>query len=390
MRGKKNGNVRVSVIVPVYNVAPYLPRCLDSLVAQTLKDIEIICIDDKSTDNSLDILHQYRDKYPQIHVIELKKNSGVATARNAGIDAARGEYLGFVDSDDYVDTDFYEKLYETAKKENADIAKAEATITEYDKKSVLGANQMDNIRKYGKWRFIYHWWSAIYKAKLLSKNNIKFQIDIISGQDTVFLNKCIQHTNDVALCYGTFYNYVRRENSLDSTILSPEKIESKIKAILSVCDVYNKSALPPVDYLFCYYNWWAYLPSLLKRNTLNSCKIKVASSIIDAYTACKDKNALLKKHVEEYAGNEPRIQYIQSHDAEGLISAIQNHKPVRKETRINKIFYLFAIFPFMQIKRNAKYTKLRFCGIDLIKIKYSSSALRICVLYIPIVRIKSK
>jgi glycosyltransferase involved in cell wall biosynthesis len=113
---------RVSIIVPVYNVEKYLEECLDSLVNQTLKDIEIICINDASPDNSLNILKDYKKKYPKlIKVIDLKKNVCLGGARNKGLDIARGEYISFVDSDDYVDANMCEKLYNHANKHEADI-----------------------------------------------------------------------------------------------------------------------------------------------------------------------------------------------------------------------------------------------------------------------------
>ena len=113
-----NARIKVSVIVPVYNVESYLEECLESLVNQTLKDIEIICINDASTDNSLQILKEYKKKYSKlIQIIDLKKNVGLGYARNNGLDKAQGEYIAFVDSDDYVDVTMCEKTY-IAGKEN--------------------------------------------------------------------------------------------------------------------------------------------------------------------------------------------------------------------------------------------------------------------------------
>ncbi len=109
---------KVSIIVPVYNTGKYLRDCLDSLVNQTLKDIEIITIDDCSTDNSLDILNEYKNKYNNIIVIRNNKNSGPGYSRNRGLDIAKGEYIGFVDSDDYVDSDMYYRMYNTATNNN--------------------------------------------------------------------------------------------------------------------------------------------------------------------------------------------------------------------------------------------------------------------------------
>ena len=114
--------IKASIIVPCYNVERYLPRCLDSLVAQTLDDIEIICINDGSPDRCIDILRDYESRYPGKVVVIDKKNEGVWRGRRDAIAIARGEYIGFVDSDDYVAPDFCESLYRCATDNGADIA----------------------------------------------------------------------------------------------------------------------------------------------------------------------------------------------------------------------------------------------------------------------------
>lgn len=112
---------KVSVIIPVYNVELYLRKCLDSVINQTLKDIEIICVNDGSTDNSLKILEEYADNDSRIKIVS-QQNGGLSNARNNAIKNATGEYIGFLDSDDWVSLDFYENLYNAAKKYKADIA----------------------------------------------------------------------------------------------------------------------------------------------------------------------------------------------------------------------------------------------------------------------------
>lgn len=126
---QKNENIEdsgtvplVSIVVPVYNVEQYLGKCLDSLLSQTLKDIEVVCVDDCSTDSSLAILQEYAEKDRRIHVITSEVNGKQGAARNKGIRAARAEYIGFVDSDDWVAEHMYADLYEAAVKEGADIA----------------------------------------------------------------------------------------------------------------------------------------------------------------------------------------------------------------------------------------------------------------------------
>jgi len=115
-----NCNLLVSIIIPVYNTEDYLKQCLDSLVNQSLENIEIICINDGSTDNSLNILQDYAAKDSRIKIID-KKNEGQSVARNMGFKEASGEYIAFVDSDDYIDLDAYEKLYEFAQKHDNDM-----------------------------------------------------------------------------------------------------------------------------------------------------------------------------------------------------------------------------------------------------------------------------
>src|SRR5699024_6031528 len=122
MKSKNSSNKKLSIIVPCYKVEKYLPRCLDSLVNQTLKDIEIICINDGSPDNCLNILKDYKKKFPDKIVIIDKKNEGVWKGRMDGVKKANGEFIGFVDSDDYVALDYAEKLYKNAKKKKADIS----------------------------------------------------------------------------------------------------------------------------------------------------------------------------------------------------------------------------------------------------------------------------
>ena len=112
---------KISIIIPVYNAEKYLRKCLDSVINQTLKEIEIICINDGSTDLSLSILKKYATCDNRIKIIN-QENQGVAIARNNGLKYATGEYIGYVDSDDYVSSIFFELLYNNAKKYNADIA----------------------------------------------------------------------------------------------------------------------------------------------------------------------------------------------------------------------------------------------------------------------------
>lgn len=175
---------KVSTIVPVYNAEKYISKCLDSLINQTLKDIEIICVDDYSTDNSLAILQDYASKDSRIKIIAFETKQNAAIARNKGLEVATGEFLGFVDSDDYIDLDFYEKLYHKAKETDADIVKAETLIINLDgkqKKSDINEQIAQN-----KMNFVSEWWSAIYKHSMIKERKVQFPDECPKAQDIVF------------------------------------------------------------------------------------------------------------------------------------------------------------------------------------------------------------
>ena len=120
-------DVKVSIIVPVYNVEKYLRQCMDSILNQSLKEIEIICINDGSTDNSLQILEEYAQRDKRIKIIN-KRNEGLSSARNTGMEYATGEYIGFVDSDDFINEKMYENLYINAKSNKSDIVMCPAYV----------------------------------------------------------------------------------------------------------------------------------------------------------------------------------------------------------------------------------------------------------------------
>ena len=129
----------ISIIVPVYNVEKYLKKCVDSIVNQTYKNLEIILVDDGATDNSGKICDELVELDNRIKVYH-KKNGGLSDARNYGVERATGDYIGFVDSDDYIDAEMYEKLYEAIKKENVDVAECNLKIV-YPEKTDLFTDQ---------------------------------------------------------------------------------------------------------------------------------------------------------------------------------------------------------------------------------------------------------
>jgi hypothetical protein len=239
---------KVSVIVPVYNTELYLSKCLDSLVNQTLKDIEIIVVNDGSCDNSQNIIDEYENKYKNIEGY-VKKNGGLSEARNYGIKKATGEFLAFVDSDDYVDKNMLDKMYNKAKKEDLDIVVCDS-VEIFDngnqvlKKSNLNYSQMP-LKNY----IISPPMACtkIYKRELFSK--VKFEKGIYY-EDLNLIPSLVKFTKKIGFLEEGLYYYVQRNNS----IMKQNKYNDKLLDIFKVLDN-NKSNLyseypEEVEYLY--------------------------------------------------------------------------------------------------------------------------------------------
>ncbi len=197
--------MKVSVIIPVYNTKDYLRKCLDSLLAQTIDEIEILAVDDGSTDGTTDLLKEYADKHPERIKAFYKENGGQGSARNLALQYAKGEYLGFVDSDDWVDLDMYEKMYEKAKQDNADIVICDIT---------------DHYPTYD----VYHH-SSTFTDKFSvtpSACNKIFRSDVIGDikfpegiwyEDFEFTTKNLMCTDNISVIHKDFYHCHCREVS---------------------------------------------------------------------------------------------------------------------------------------------------------------------------------
>ncbi|MDR1167965.1 MAG: glycosyltransferase [Heliobacteriaceae bacterium] len=237
---------KISVIIPVYNTGPYLRRCLDSVLNQTLQDIEIICINDGSTDSSLTVLKEYAAKDSRVRVINFAKNKGAAAARNAGIKAATGEYIGFIDSDDYVDLDFYEKLYERMLQTGADIVKG-ADLKLVHPNGRIEVDKQNVKIKQNKLNFWNQYTSAIYRREFILKNEIEFPLGLLVGEDPVFAIKAAILADKVEVINYAQYYYCRREGSLNSEVWHKTKILSYAKYIETVMDFVYQSGLKDED-----------------------------------------------------------------------------------------------------------------------------------------------
>ncbi len=224
--------VKVSVLVPIYNVQDFLPECLDSLVNQTLKEIEIICINDGSTDNSLDIIKQYAKKDKRIVIID-KKNSGYGDSMNQGLKKATGEYIGIVESDDFIELNAFESLYNIAKKNNVEAVKSNFYEYLTEKHKDIGKSNMflleevDKVIDPREHRHVFYEqpsiWSAIYNNEFLKKNDISFlPTPGASYQDSGFNFKVWANTRRAYFTNDAFLHY--RQDNPNSSVKSDGKI----------------------------------------------------------------------------------------------------------------------------------------------------------------------
>lgn len=239
---------KISIIVPVYNVEQYLERCLDSLINQTLDDIEIICINDGSTDNSLQILENFKQKDNRIKIIT-QENAGLSQTRNNGIKIATGEYIGFVDSDDWVSLDFYENLYNAATKYNCDFATTNITKVkgERHKKFLtfsnvqIASDYLDKLVLFKCPDFNYVW-NKIYKTSELKKYNLEFMKGL-AFEDIVFSPQALYYLKKGVTVPNSQYYYFNRKGS----IMRSNKYMKDYEIACSMCKSFLLDKNIPLD-----------------------------------------------------------------------------------------------------------------------------------------------
>lgn len=206
----------ISVIVPVYNVEKYLPRCIDSILSQTFTDFEMILVDDSSPDNCGAICEEYAEKDSRIWVIH-KSNGGVSSARNAGLDVCKGKYVTFIDSDDYIGTDWLESLYRELKENEADVVSADITFVS-DNGETLGTTHYKKLNYHltNEEESIGFLLNAILGGQLgWAVCTRLFKAEIIRNHQIRFCETCENYTED--LCFTLEYTlYVKKAVTCES------------------------------------------------------------------------------------------------------------------------------------------------------------------------------
>ena len=321
---------KLSIIVPCYKVEEYLPRCLDSLMNQTLKDIEVICINDGSPDNCINILKDYQKKYGKKIVIIDKKNEGVWRGRKDGVKKARGEFIGFVDSDDYVSLDYAEKLYNAANSKNADISVCGFDRIDLEtsklysremckpetKEINIDINPGDMLELNGAP------WNKIYKAELLKKMHDMKNVPKVLD-DMMFLQLLYINAKKIVFIPDSLVYYMVRKDSIINTV-KKELIGSTYKSMVEVRNVYKKQKPELLDYVDA--NAFLHLGiSLMYRlsedKTLNFKK------------AVKENKVFLNENFPKWKNN----KYIK-------LSYVITHKGANFKLWVVKIFYKIGLF----------------------------------------------
>ena len=240
-------NPQVSVIVPVYNMENYLSNCINSILDQTFSDFELILVNDGSQDSSNEICNEFARKDNRIIVIH-KKNEGVSSARNTGLNKAIGKYVCFVDSDDTVDNDYIEKMYQLAVDNNADLTICGLKMFSNGKQTDFGSDnfglyKIDNFKmlfldllKSSYLNFVF---SKLYKSEMI-KNEVYFDQSIDIGEDTLFILKVLNKIQRVYISNDKPYNYYLH----GTTTLTHKFRKNKYQILLSthkkIEDVANK------------------------------------------------------------------------------------------------------------------------------------------------------
>ena len=240
----------VSVIVPVYNVESFLPNCMDSLLSQTLMNIEIICVDDGSTDKSGEILDQYAQKDQRIVVIH-QENAGAAAARNTGLRIAKGIYIGFSDSDDSSEASMYELMVSEAEKQNADLVFCGAKLIPERPRAAqwlfesLSPNRRIIEKQDVKFCFSdiqtnNFLWRTLIRTQIIREHSIMFDEGVRLGEDKLFLCQLTPYASRISVMPDKLYHYHwHRENSLMATlanVIHPQKLEEHILLIDRLTD----------------------------------------------------------------------------------------------------------------------------------------------------------
>ena len=326
--------IKVSIVVPVYNVEKYLVKCLTSLVNQTLKEIEIIVVNDGATDGSEIIIQEFASKYSNIRAF-VKENGGLSDARNYGMQYAKGEYIGFIDSDDFVDLEMYEELYRKAKEADYDVVECNLHHTYEDSEDTeIGKEIYDKHELIMNGRSVV--WNKIYKREWLINTEVIFPKSLIY-EDVEFFVKLVPFINTYAYVEPAFVHYVQRNSSINNS--SSKKTLDIIQVLSNIKSFYIEN-----DFWKLYYEALEYFYTriLLCSSFGRMCKIPDRKDREDALL----KNfRLLNETFPDWKKN----TYLKEN---------KTKKGIYMKTVTKVTYHLYCkIFPLVQIFNNKRKAK---------------------------------
>ena len=237
--------MKLSIIIPVYNVERFLPQCLDSVFAQTIDNFEVICIDDGSKDSSLSVLQKYGEEHANLRIIH-QENHGLGYTRNVGLDCAKGDYIAFVDSDDFVAPDMFEKMIDKMERTNAEIAISNPYLFDHNTGEIRPYREMLKFYRFsilggfsplehpGVFSFLGAW-DKVYKRSFLAEHNIRFPVNRIY-EDAPFSYQSLALAKTITVVKECYYYY--RKNAGGAITDKERKTDAfKIDFLLNIREI---------------------------------------------------------------------------------------------------------------------------------------------------------
>ncbi len=258
--------MKLSIIIPVYNVERFLPQCLDSVFAQTIENFEVICINDGSKDSSLSILQKYAEGHSNLRVVD-QENHGLGYTRNVGIDCAEGDYIAFVDSDDFVAPDMFEKMVGKMERTNAEVAISNPYLFDHNSGEIRPYRNMLSFYRFsllggfsplehpGVFTFLGAW-DKVYKRSFLNENNIRFPVNRIY-EDAPFSYQSLALAKTVTVVKESYYFYRKnaggaitdRERKTDAFKLDFLRNVQEIRSFLKERNLFEQVEEPFINYI---------------------------------------------------------------------------------------------------------------------------------------------
>lgn len=288
----------ITIVVPIYGTEQYLPQCLDSLLAQEHEELEILCVDDCTPDNAVDVVRAYAAHDPRVTLLSHTVNQGLGPARNTGIRVAKGELIGFLDSDDWIDPQMYRMLHEVMMRDDADIVQSSARRMS-DGRDIGSYPQSAGMRD----QFVLHSmfgedpklvgaaWNKLYKTKLFRDNEIYYPP--ILFEDVATTPRLVHCSKRVSSVSESYLNYRYRDDSIVNS-MNPTTLVKRIEGLFSASAIlesyFRQRNAHSLEFIL---NFRDYFLPQIERN------IRIARELEDAESAVADCMNMIRSHLND-------------------------------------------------------------------------------------------